>query len=764
MPLLELKGIGKIYVSDTNVTVGIRGISLGFDKGEFVAVTGKSGSGKSTLLNVISGMDSYEEGELLIEGEPTSHYLEADWEKYREEYISFVFQDYNIIDSFTVLENVELALMHIDDKQKRRDRALELIRRVGLESHIQHKGSKLSGGQKQRTVIARALAKDSPIILADEPTGNLDSATSKEIIELLSEVSRDKLLIVVTHDFDELDGYATRHVRIYDGAVEADHILRENNADRKESFESDDSAPKEKRSDWIKRDVKNGLTLGSRIFKAKPRLSLFLCLLMLIGTVGIFLVTSLTASAKEIFEPGYMFRHIDGRVVVVRRDGKPMTDADVSKLSQDHGAEESLRFDALLDMEYVSSHVSVGKSEEDWLYIDFDYTYGKTYGGDMLGGMPTAKNEVFLYLPISYQPVFGKNEIEKKEISLHNVTYTVSGVKYFYDNNKRAECLFTYDGFRVATAAFYLASDYSSLHVSLSATNAETGDSQVFNFANIVTSFDMPADKIYMDSASYRSFIEENGASGYTEALSIIANYYIYDYILGTQKNMYFDRTFDRSYFTDLRPNAYPTYSPFEIAKDYIIVSDELICEIAEGVLNESYRQASLFFADDRAAEAAADLISAGEYIAVPSYSTHTLEGEEAVLRVAEGILLIFAWAMTVLFLAFFINLCSGRALAAFKGDMAIMRSMGISVRVIQIGMYVRMFISLLPAFVILGALASVIFLTPTLNDAFVYLYLHEYLLIALGMILLTFNTTRMQVRKLFGSSVRKSLKGGSGE
>ena len=203
MAFLRLANIGKIYVSDGNVAVGIRGVNLSFEKGEFVAITGSSGSGKSTLLNVLSGMDTYEEGELFIEEQPTSHYLQPDWEEYREKYISFIFQDYNIIDSFTVLQNVELALMTIPDPAKRRKRAIELIERVGLSKHMKHKGSQLSGGQKQRTVIARALAKDSPIILADEPTGNLDSETSKEIIELLREISRDKLLIMVTHSFDQ---------------------------------------------------------------------------------------------------------------------------------------------------------------------------------------------------------------------------------------------------------------------------------------------------------------------------------------------------------------------------------------------------------------------------------------------------------------------------------------------------------------------------------------------------------------------------------
>ena len=127
MALLTLKDIGKIYVSQGSVAVGIRGVNLSFDRGEFGAITGKSGSGKSTLLNVISGMDSYEEGELYIEGQPTSHYLQPEWEEYRKNYISFIFQDYNIIESFTVLQNVELALMHIDNKKERRARAMELI-------------------------------------------------------------------------------------------------------------------------------------------------------------------------------------------------------------------------------------------------------------------------------------------------------------------------------------------------------------------------------------------------------------------------------------------------------------------------------------------------------------------------------------------------------------------------------------------------------------------------------------------------------------
>lgn len=215
--LLKLENIGKIYDSNDILTIGIRGVNLELDYNEFVTIEGESGSGKSTLLNVIAANDTYEEGELWFNGMETSHYSESDWEKYRERNIAMIFQDFNIIENLTVLENVELALLRMDDVKERRRIAKELIGRVGLTKQMNQRGSKLSGGEKQRTVIARALAKDAPVILADEPTGNLDVKASKEVAALLKEVSKDKLVIVVTHNPEFFKQYATRRVRVYDG-------------------------------------------------------------------------------------------------------------------------------------------------------------------------------------------------------------------------------------------------------------------------------------------------------------------------------------------------------------------------------------------------------------------------------------------------------------------------------------------------------------------------------------------------------------------
>ncbi|MDO9628810.1 MAG: ABC transporter ATP-binding protein/permease [Acholeplasmataceae bacterium] len=218
--MIKLDQITKYYKSNDLIAVGIRKINLEFKIGEFVAITGESGSGKSTLLNILSGLDTFEEGEFFLYGKPTSHYTVTEWESYRAQYVGFVFQNYNIIDSYTVFQNVLLALEFQGyDKETRTERALELIEKVGLTSRLHHRASKLSGGEKQRTVIARALAKDCPAILCDEPTGNLDSKTSEDILKLLYEISQDKLVIIVTHNYEEVEKYVTRRIKMSDGEI-----------------------------------------------------------------------------------------------------------------------------------------------------------------------------------------------------------------------------------------------------------------------------------------------------------------------------------------------------------------------------------------------------------------------------------------------------------------------------------------------------------------------------------------------------------------
>ena len=228
--MIKLKNVSKFYYSKGVIASGFNKINLEFNIGEFVAITGESGSGKSTLLNVISGLDTYEEGEMYIDGKETSHYTEKDFEDYRRKYIGNIFQNFNLVNSYTVYQNIELVLLLNGEKKKNiKPKVLELIKNVGLYKFRNTKVSKLSGGQKQRVGIARALAKDTPIIIADEPTGNLDKESAEEIIKLLSQISKDKLVIIVTHNYEQVEKYVTRKIKMHDGKVLEDKKIKDAN-------------------------------------------------------------------------------------------------------------------------------------------------------------------------------------------------------------------------------------------------------------------------------------------------------------------------------------------------------------------------------------------------------------------------------------------------------------------------------------------------------------------------------------------------------
>ena len=228
--ILKLENICKYYYSNNTVSLGLNKINLEFHLGEFVAITGESGSGKTTLLNVIAGLDTYEDGELYYNGENTSHFDENDWEEYRKNKISFIFQNYNLIDSYTVLENVETVLLIQGySKKEAYKKSLELLETVGILDRKDNRATQLSSGQKQRLAIARALAKNTEIIVADEPTGNLDVENGKAILELLSSLSKDKLILLVTHNYEQAEPYITRKVRLFDGKVKSDYLVNKQN-------------------------------------------------------------------------------------------------------------------------------------------------------------------------------------------------------------------------------------------------------------------------------------------------------------------------------------------------------------------------------------------------------------------------------------------------------------------------------------------------------------------------------------------------------
>ena len=221
--MLQIKHIYKEYSIDKFKQTALDDVSLNLRDNEFVAILGPSGSGKTTLLNIIGGLDRYTSGDLIINGISTQNYTDRDWDSYRNHTIGFVFQSYNLIPHQTVLANVELALTISGiSKSERKKRAKEALEKVGLGNQLNKRPSQMSGGQMQRVAIARALVNNPDILLADEPTGALDSDTSVQVMELLKEVSKDRLVVMVTHNPELAKLYATRIVEVKDGHLLAD--------------------------------------------------------------------------------------------------------------------------------------------------------------------------------------------------------------------------------------------------------------------------------------------------------------------------------------------------------------------------------------------------------------------------------------------------------------------------------------------------------------------------------------------------------------
>ena len=803
-PILELRNIGKIYVSDNNVAVGIRGVNLSFERGEFVAVTGKSGSGKSTLLNVISGMDTYEEGELLVEGEPTSHFLQKDWEEYRKQYISFIFQEYNIIESFTVLQNVELSLMSIEDPKARRERAMELLRRVGLESHVHHKGSKLSGGQKQRTVIARALAKDSPILLCDEPTGNLDSKSSAEIIELLREVSKDKLVIIVTHNFEQVEAYATRHIRIFDGAVETDHTIKPaETSGAEKAVVAPPAAPARR----IRQNLRNGLHLGRVRFAATPKLSVFLCILMTITFLTMTVVTSLTYESRDLFKDKTMFTYVPGRAVIARLDGGIITDGELADLADKVGAVDHLHYDNMLD---ETTSIMIG-DDYDWKYYRFSFGYPAESLKLDEGRYPEAVNEVIMEVPISVKPFMGEDGFAERDLELFwMANYRVVGVSYYYDNTREPRLLFTEEGYELASAMAFFQKQENNFDYEIIISDRNDPDTyRAFGgVSNTFVDFTMEKGTFFVNSSDVSS-----GILGFMRRYSVSAEdvvicptltgsfysyRYDYDYDYGYDYWAY-DIAYD--YGVEIKPGygeeGKITYSLEKYAsadtlsramRDYfisrsrydawdeelncftyeyaVILSPDILLDfLHENYYTQAYTQASLFFETDAAAHDAVETLRALGYTAVVSDETIEPDVLELIeTRLSAGTMA-FMWILAILFVTMFLSLCSSRAMNATRGDVGIMRSMGVQTAVVKISIFVQTLLSLIPAALITAGGCIAIYLIPKTNDIFPFLHAWDYVFITAVMLLIALNLSRKYVKKMFNQSVKKTLrteKGGS--
>ena len=295
--MLELKNITKVYEVADQKQKALNKVSIKFRKSEFVSILGPSGSGKTTLLNIIGGLDKYTEGNLVINGVSTKEYTDRDWDTYRNHRVGFVFQTYNLIPHQTALQNVELALtLSGISKEERRQRAIEVLKSVGLASQINKRPNQMSGGQMQRVAIARALVNDPDILLADEPTGALDSETSLQIMDILEEIAKDRLVIMVTHNPEIAVNYSTRIVKLLDGEITDDSNPFDGKAEE-ESFT--DKHHKSKKT-YMNFKTAFGLSLNNLMTK-KGR-TLLTAFAGSIGIIGIALILSLSHGINKFIE------------------------------------------------------------------------------------------------------------------------------------------------------------------------------------------------------------------------------------------------------------------------------------------------------------------------------------------------------------------------------------------------------------------------------------------------------------------------------
>lgn len=407
--MIKLKNVSKFYYSKGVIASGFSKVNVEFNIGEFVAITGESGSGKSTLLNVISGLDTYEEGEMYVDGKETSHYMEKDWEDYRRKYIGNIYQNFNLINSYTVYQNIELVLiLNGLTKKEARPKVLELIKKVNLEKFTKTKVSKLSGGQKQRVAIARALAKDVPVIIADEPTGNLDKRSAESIIRLLKELSKDKLVIIVTHNYEQISEYATRKITMHDGKILEDKKIKE--VKEGPSIENN----------YQNITFFNKIRLGIRnTFNVLPKFILLLIVYLFIVVSLMAEYSSFKKSEYENSKTGYNYIFQDlseERIIINKKDKSSFTDEELNKISKMSNISNIMRNDVVTDRYFTLN-------SEDQSYVISGTPKGiKQLKGKLdYGRLPENDNEIVVEGPKDdYYLSRVKEAIMNKTYSIEN--------------------------------------------------------------------------------------------------------------------------------------------------------------------------------------------------------------------------------------------------------------------------------------------------------------------------------------------------------
>lgn len=752
MAFLKLCDIGKIYSSENNVAVGIRKVNLSFDKGEFVAVTGKSGSGKTTLLNVIGGLDSYEEGEMYIEGNSTSHYSKSDWDEYVKKYVSFIFQDYNILESFTVIENIEFALTSIKDIKERKRRALEIAERVGLKDRLKTRGAKLSGGEKQRTVIARAIAKGSPIILADEPTGNLDSVNAKSILALLKEVSEEKLVIVVTHNYEDVKEYATRHIRIYDGGVESDEIFERvkssEDAEEKEGlyekerqyvFKTRRKKSKRSKEDRLA-DARDKFILGWKRFCTRPKQNILISVVLFIALSGIILSISLVSNLG--FYPVFFeVNDIEGRVLVATRDDY-YTEQSAQELADKYGASSFIMHDIYLDASALV--VMEGDSIKNSQYFRLDMLDGKKADK---GRLPQRADEILLRIPYNYAndysvgqklEMFNVNyQSRVDETNNQGMVYVISGIDYYVDNREQISACFTKEGYEYYTQFQRL--NLPPLSGAIVEVDAEGFPVIEDEEGNYLDNRNLRDAVFQIDFDLQGKVVESNALMDNNEGLYIRK---------AVSAALLFT---DVKYNKDLTPFVSSLY-------DSSCIVFSVSPEVFKDYFTEESKQISLIFENNKKAGEAVEKMTRDGYSSIRARDINimsSLSFIEKLINFFSTTLISLAFSVTV---SLVVVVTLIKLMSLGRKDVSVFRTMGIADSTVKASTFVQLFLALVPALILCVILVLIMYFAP-IGAVLQYMGWEAVFMIVLGMTIILLILAGSYNKLIYKQKIRKGLR-----
>lgn len=728
--MIKLKNVSKFYYSKGVIASGFTKVNLELNMGEFVAITGESGSGKSTLLNVISGLDTYEEGEMYINGEETSHYTEKDFENYRRTYIGNIFQSFNLVNSYTVYQNIELILLLNGEKKKNvKEKINELIKKVGLEKFRNTKVSKLSGGQKQRVAIARALAKDTPIIIADEPTGNLDEKSAKEVIKLLSDIAKDKLVIIVTHNYEQVEEYVTRKIKMHDGKILEDKIIRpakETNPVKTHNYKNITQL--------------NKIRLGIRnAFNIIPKFLLVFAVYLFITAALLSEYASFKKEEQLTSTTGsnWIFSDLStNRIIIKKENGEAFTEDEFKKIENIDKVKSIQKNDLLVDEEILLSDENL-------------YTYGKVleiknFEGDLdLGRMPSDENEIII--EASKDDYFISKEILNEELNIEDINtgeikedykLKIVGIKYLpeesndYSNNQKIYV----SNKVIKDLEKEINEKYSTIKTLFM--------NKYYNY-KVYPNDRVPEGKAYV-SSDFESLVENETPIGKNIEISVENIYY------KDNMTVKIDKIYKKSNIENLLG-----LKEKDLQTDIIFINQEDYNKL----FSKNIYQSSVFVEDTRDVEEVSKELKDMGITALEIKDTLVNDGMAEILRIFKTVVTIVV-VVALLFVSYFIIKIILKSRNVYFSTI---RMLGASSKVCENLLVIELFaVSNLAFFFFIGLILLVknnIFTSSYLSNLITYLSMKDYISLYIILILMSYITSLKFAKSLFKKSAINAYK-----